>query len=631
LEKILRKNLVAQGTVEYLVILAVVVVISLVVVGLFTNMFSSSSQQVINSSSKIGTSSGGGISIVEAVLDSAGDSLIKLSNTSSDPITLTRISVGGIDNNYSEQVVGMDSKTFSLSDLTSGCTCASGQKSVSCEYIITYTQNGIVKTSRINKTIECVTDSVPVNVNVVVQPIVDVVVLEDGTLANPWVINNCLELQDMNQHLDGNYILGNDINCYDDTRAGGALYNGGLGFKPIAFYNRGWCSTYFTGSLDGKNYSINGLYAGDRGHLGLFTCSSGNISNVHMSNVDFIFSSLGRSGGLVGENSGVISNCSSTGTLTSNQDGDYVGGLVGSNTGSISNSFSTVAIDGYGGAYHGGLAGYSSGPISNSYSTGSITDCHNYSGGLVGFSDGTISDSYSTSNVDAEYNGTPPDYIGGLAGYSSGPISNCYATGIVDGANTTNLGGLVGYSSGSIINSYSTSQLRGGWDNSGGLVGYSTGSISNSYSNPSSLSLWGFVGGLVGRNDGNISNCYSSGVMNAAANIGGLVGHQYSGNISNSYSTTNVSCSELSGCTSSTIGGLIGTKSGGNLSNVWWYNSKTNCCGNGTCTSCTKASAASDFFVVTQNVYDSTVPYWTFGVDANWVSVDNNYPILSWQ
>jgi hypothetical protein len=83
----MKTNLVAQGTVEYLVIIAVVVVISLVVVGLFTNVFSSSSQQVINSSSKIGTSSGGGISIVEAVLDVEGDSLIKLNNTSSDPIT----------------------------------------------------------------------------------------------------------------------------------------------------------------------------------------------------------------------------------------------------------------------------------------------------------------------------------------------------------------------------------------------------------------------------------------------------------------------------------------------------------------------------------------------------------------
>ena len=140
------KKSTAQGTVEYLVILAVVVVISLVVVGIFTGMFSSSSQQVINSSSKIGSSTGGGISIVESVLDPAGDSLVKLSNTSSDPITLTRISVGGVNNDFSEQVVGTDSKTFSLSNLVSGCKCSSGQKNVTCEYSITYTQNGIVKT-----------------------------------------------------------------------------------------------------------------------------------------------------------------------------------------------------------------------------------------------------------------------------------------------------------------------------------------------------------------------------------------------------------------------------------------------------------------------------------------------------
>lgn len=84
-----------QGTIEYLVILAVVVVISLVVVGLVTGIFSSPSQQILDSSSKLNVSSGSGINIIESVLDYDGDSLITFSNTSSDSVLLTKVNVGG--------------------------------------------------------------------------------------------------------------------------------------------------------------------------------------------------------------------------------------------------------------------------------------------------------------------------------------------------------------------------------------------------------------------------------------------------------------------------------------------------------------------------------------------------------
>jgi hypothetical protein len=125
------KELIAQGMIEYLVILAVVV-ISLVV-GLFTGIFSNSSKEVIASSSKVGTVTSGGISVIESVIDPSGDALIKLSNMSIDTVTLNRISVGSVDNNYSTQLVGFDSKTFSLSNLNLGCPCQVGQESVKCE------------------------------------------------------------------------------------------------------------------------------------------------------------------------------------------------------------------------------------------------------------------------------------------------------------------------------------------------------------------------------------------------------------------------------------------------------------------------------------------------------------------
>jgi len=531
--------------------------------------------------------------------------------------------------------------------LVSGCVCSSGQKSVTCEYIITYTQNDILKTSRINKTIECVTESVPINVNVVVQPVVEGVVLEDGTLENPWIINNCLELQDMNNHLDGNYILGADINCYNDTHSGGALWNEGLGFRPIATTIGGrWCNgKTFSGSFNGANHSIDGLYIGpDFVFSGLFGCSSGSISNVRLTNVDLGFSPVGRAGALIGYNTGSVSNCSSTGSLYNYDSGSYAGGLIGYSTGPISNSFSTVNVSGdedWPGSYWGGLVGYSSGPITGSYSTGNVTNAHDYVGGLVGYSASSITDSNSTSNVNSEYDYGPPNYIGGLVGYSSGTISRCFSTGSVSGANSENVGGLVGYSSAAISDSYSTSWLGGVWGYGGGLVGYSAspGSITNSYAIPPSTAwLSGYVGGLVGKNEGNITNSYSAGKIYGLATVGGLVGLNSSGIISNSYSDTNVNCSALSGCTNSTIGGLVSTFSEGTLSNNWWYNYRTNCCGSGTCTNCTRAAGVDSFIpkAALGNDYNKPIQHNTLSANdwnfvSNWKNIDNNYPILAWQ
>ncbi len=614
------KKSTAQGTVEYLVILAVVVVISLVVVGIFTGMFSSSSQQVINSSSKLGSSTGGGISIVEAVLDPAGDSLVKLSNTSSDPITLTRISVGGVDNDFSEQVVGTDFKTFSLSNLVSGCTCSSGQKNVTCEYSITYTQNGIVKTSRINKTIECVIDSVPV----ASQPVVG---LGSGTLVDPWVINSCKELQDMNQHVDGNYILGADINCYNDTRAGGVLYNGGAGFTPIG----GTVDTNFLGSFNGNNKSISGLMINKAGdYVGLFGFITGNISNVRL--IDVNVTGVSVVGSLVGSFRGSISNSYSTGTVTGSS--NNVGGLVGFSRGIMSNSYFTGTVTGSSNNVGGLVGGQFSGLISNSYSTGNVNGYGDAVGGLLGYqySGGSISNSYSTGIVSGS------NYLGGLVGESNGLISHSYSTKTVTGS-VDYVGGFVGLSRGTILNSYSTGNVIGS-SNVGGFAGFSQLAINNSYS-IGAVNGANYVGGLVGLAHGTISKSYSTGpVTSTSSVVGGLVGISNAA-ISNSYST-GVVTGPLS------EGGLIGTQwINGTITNSYWdinRTGKTVCCGAGTCTNCVgKNDSNSDpnaFFPQVSLGLDYNVPMqhnivpandWTFGVDANWVKVDNNYPKLSWQ
>jgi hypothetical protein len=52
-----------------------------------------------------------------------------------------------------------------------------------------------------------------------------IVVVADG----PIEIDTCQELQDIENDLAGLYFA-NDIDCCEDTREGGALYNDGAGF-----------------------------------------------------------------------------------------------------------------------------------------------------------------------------------------------------------------------------------------------------------------------------------------------------------------------------------------------------------------------------------------------------------------
>ena len=70
-----------------------------------------------------------------------------------------------------------------------------------------------------------------------------------GTLADPYLITSCAELQSMNNNLSAHYKLANAIDCFDSMN-----WNSGKGFKPI-----GTPSTPFTGSLDGDFHPVMNL------------------------------------------------------------------------------------------------------------------------------------------------------------------------------------------------------------------------------------------------------------------------------------------------------------------------------------------------------------------------------------
>lgn len=298
------------------------------------------------------------------------------------------------------------------------------------------------------------------------------------------VIDDCVELQKIchGYSCSGSYELNDDIDCYADTRSGGALWNGGKGFDPI---------TTFTGTFDGKGHTISGVYINrprlsglDPIDIGLF----GRIQGATIKNLGVIGPDVtgGAPGGLVAGNylGSLIDNCYVLGgSLNGDGSGYATGGLVGTNYKSnIKNSYSTATVNG---EPAGGLVGFFNGQggyfIENSYAAGNINGVGGYGmngcGGLVGKMDygGTIRNCYAIGTVS-----TPGWSGGGLVGAVGGScvIQKSYALGAVSANNQ--VGGLVGGNGGTISDSYAAGKVNGGVNN-GGLVGGNSGTVTGSY------------------------------------------------------------------------------------------------------------------------------------------------------
>jgi filamentous hemagglutinin family protein len=214
-----------------------------------------------------------------------------------------------------------------------------------------------------------------------------------------------------------------------------------------------------------------------------------------------VLSAGGDVGGLVGSNStGTISNSHATGAVVGR--GIAAGGLVGygNQFASINNSYATGAVSGTGDL--GGLVGMNTGPISNSYATGDLIFAYGVIsgtivGGLAGFNNALISNSYATGNV------LGTNDVGGLIGWNIGTIDNSYAThGTVSGS--SDVGGLVGNNTvgpgliGSISNSYATGAVTGGNSAThGGLVGTNTALVNNSFYNSDANPALTGIGGVA--------------------------------------------------------------------------------------------------------------------------------------
>ena len=269
---------------------------------------------------------------------------------------------------------------------------------------------------------------------------------------------------------------------------------------------------YFRGTFDGQGHTVSGIYINsENDYQGLFGYNIGTIKNIGVT--ESYIKGEYSVGGVCSSNSGTISNCYNSGTISGS---DAVGGVCGHYDGvTISNCYNSGNVSGTGESSRiGGVCGY------NSY--GTISDCYNTNiisgnddvGGVCGFNfGGTISNCYNTGNV----NGTGESAtVGGMCGYnSSGTISNCYNSGNVNGTgeSNSNVGGICGYNGydydSAISNCYNTGNVNGTGESAivGGVCGANWGTISDCY-NTGNLSGNYRVGGACGNNGGSISNCY---------------------------------------------------------------------------------------------------------------------------
>ena len=283
-------------------------------------------------------------------------------------------------------------------------------------------------------------------------------------------------LSGVTQNTSANAVLSKDIVVNKNVLKPDGTLNDGT-FKEWAPIGTGETSpNVYTGTFDGRNYTISGLYFNQENSydIGLFGRNNGKIANAGI--LDSYFYGTSKIGGVCGNNyTGTITNCYNTGSVSGL---GTLGGVSGYNyTGSITNCYNTGNVSGSGG-FVGGVSGRNSkGTIINSYNAGSVSGL-GCVGGVSGDNDtGSITDCYNIGSV----SGSEGD-VGGVNGYNNGgSITNCYNVGSVSGTDYY-VGGVSGENAnGTIINCYNAGSVSGKYDVGGVSGENANGTITNCY------------------------------------------------------------------------------------------------------------------------------------------------------
>ncbi len=386
-----------------------------------------------------------------------------------------------------------------------------------------------------------------------------------------------------------------------------------------------------------SNSDATGTVTGTTNVGGLVGINNNTSTTINTSNAGGAVSGLTNVGGLVGYNyRGAISTSFATGAVTpSGANSVSIGGLVGENTGTITNSYvTTTSVLGY--MNVGGLVGFNHvgtgccypNNITNSYvSGGSVTGTSNV-GGLVGNNTGTLTNSHynitgvtvnganivtlgglyndNTANLQGlgQYNDwllgkalNIADYTavnGGsfvtlginsyaindiqgmkdLLGFADNPAYTFTLTGNIDLSLNVNLSPLPGFyvpelagtfDGASVAGFITISNLNLNILNSNlGLFGRNSGIVSNVALVDASITGGDNVGALAGWNLGAINSSSVSTTLNGSTvsggtNVGGLVGNNSGAIYTSSFSANSGGTASVTGTTN--VGGLVGAHS----------------------------------------------------------------------
>lgn len=281
-----------------------------------------------------------------------------------------------------------------------------------------------------------------------------------------------------------------------------------------------------------------------------------NNGNMYSGYNESIVSGNDKVGGIIGENksgktvSNVVNATSVTGATKGNDISEYVGGLVGVNSGSVTNGRNNGTITGN--EYVGGLVGNNA--SENSVLTNLVNDSSasitgvKYVGGIAGSNAGTITADKNNNNLINRGSITGYQYVGGVAGLNTGTITNTnndvelhVNTAVNGGSGAQYFGGVVGQNgtdlNDGIIENAMNSNTIIAPDASyvGGIVGWNTEKgqlIGMGNSNEGTVIGGSYVGGVIGKNDAAIGSKDSAqvGITNEGTVIatkggaGGLIG-----------------------------------------------------------------------------------------------------------
>jgi hypothetical protein len=324
----------------------------------------------------------------------------------------------------------------------------------------------------------------------------------NGSISNPYQINNCTQLQAINESLTSYYKIISNIDC------------SGVNFSPIRM------TSIFAGELDGQGFNITNLKISKDGdnRVGLFSDLTGNISNVNIINAEVVANY--DVGVLVGyARGGIITNCTIKDSRVNATSGTCnIGGMVGRNWAIIENSYvinSTIIGVSVSAASVGGFVGLATGgTINNSRVIDTLILAKGSGssgiGGFVGRAEASFYKDYAM-NINVTSGG---GYVGGFVGNdatATAKINNSWVSGVVSGGGNY-VGGFIGRNSATITNCYSIANVTNSADYVGGFIGYTaTSSLINCYSAGlvTRTVAGSYVGGFAGRSSGGtITSCY---------------------------------------------------------------------------------------------------------------------------